>query len=113
MTRKAILKQAIKHTCNDREADYGPPWDNLTNISELWTAYLSGKYDGKIIAPTGGEILGGQVSLCAEDVAWMMVLLKMARTFKGQHRVDTYEDAAAYSALAGECAQTEKGLLDE
>lgn len=36
----------------------------------------------------------------------MMVLMKMSRTFEGRVKPDTYEDAAAYAAIAGECAGT-------
>jgi hypothetical protein len=52
----------------------------------LWTAYLD-----------------REVVITAEDVAWMMVLLKMARSGADGYHEDNYIDAAAYAAIAGEC----------
>jgi hypothetical protein len=46
--------------------------------------------------------------LTAEDVAWLNVLQKMARTFNGSSKPDTYIDAATYSAIAGECAEEKR-----
>lgn len=93
MVRKEILENAIQHTCGDRDVEYGFPKENFDNIARLWKAYLIGKY-GKI-----------ELDITAEDVAWINVLQKMARTFSGNVKLDTYEDAAAFSAIAGECAR--------
>ena len=38
----------------------------------------------------------------------MMALLKVARTKFGQPTEDTYVDAAAYMAIAGECKHEDK-----
>jgi hypothetical protein len=46
-----------------------------------------------------------EVALNAEDVAWIMVLVKMARSFQPGYHPDNYTDAAAYSAIAGECRE--------
>jgi len=88
MNRKQILENAIKHTCGDRDAEYGSPADNLTITAKLWSAYL-------------------RIDLSAEDVAWLNVLQKMSRTFHGNAKPDTYEDAAAYAAIAGELSDDE------
>jgi hypothetical protein len=50
----------------------------------LWSAYLDKE-------------------ITAHDAAVMMALLKVARTKFGQPTADTYVDAAAYMAIAGEC----------
>jgi hypothetical protein len=92
MDRREILENATQHTCGDRDVEYGSPKENLDNIARLWKAYLIGKY---------GTI---GLDITAEDVAWFNVLQKMARTFSGNVKQDTYEDATAYSAIAGECA---------
>ncbi len=92
MDRKELLKNAIKHTCGDRDVEYGSPRMNLSHIARLWSSYISAKY---LI----------DLELSSEDVAWLNVLQKMARTFEGCAKPDTYEDAAAYSAIAGECAE--------
>lgn len=98
MTRIEILKQAKKLTGEDRNKEYGEPWENLTNIATLIGAYLYAKYGGKVLDPM-------QLEITAEDIAWFNVLQKMARTFIGRQKMDTYVDAAAYAAIAGEVAQ--------
>ncbi len=90
MHRKEILEAAIAHTCGERDVEYGSPGKNLSDIAVLWEAYLCSKYTG--------------IRITAEDVAWLNVLQKIARTYKGGCGIDTYEDAAAYSAIAGEVA---------
>lgn len=95
MHRKEILENATKHTCGERDVEYGSPEKNLEDIARMWTAYLLGKYDF-----TRG--------LTSEDVAWFNTLQKTARTFNGTPKPDTYEDAAAYSAIAGELATLEE-----
>ena len=92
VNRKELLKNAIKHTCGDRDVEYGSPRMNLGHISMLWTAYIRAKY---LI----------DFELTSEDVAWFNVLQKMARTFSKSTKPDTYEDAAAYAAIAGECSR--------
>lgn len=61
----------------------------MDNIAILWMAYLQVK-------------TGQLVPIEAEDVAWMMSLLKTARSVNAYHE-DNYVDAAAYAAIAGEC----------
>ena len=95
MHRRQILENATTHTCGERDVEYGSPEKNLEDIATLWTAYLLGKYKF-------------YEDLTPEDVAWFNVLQKTARTFKGTPKPDTYEDAAAYSAIAGELATLEE-----
>jgi hypothetical protein len=97
MIRKEILEAATHHTCGDRDVEYGSPYDNLSSIAALWTTYITEKWRGSTIDEN-------MFQLSAEDVAHMNVLQKMARTFSGKVKRDTYEDQAAYSAIAGECA---------
>ena len=63
---------------------YGDKIVNHANIGKLWSAYLDKE-------------------ITAHDAAVMMALLKVARTKFGQPTEDTYVDAAAYMAIAGEC----------
>jgi hypothetical protein len=84
--RLRILSRASEVTGGERQDSYGPVKMNLQRIADLWMAYLS---PGAIIT--------------AEDVAWMMVLLKMARSSAHGYHEDNYVDAAAYAAIAGEC----------
>ena len=99
--REQYLNKAAELTAGDRDVSYGEPYHNLTNIARLWTAYLIGRY---------GEFYMDNVELTAEDVAWLNVLQKMARTFSSKATPDNYIDAACYSAIAGECAGKEEQI---
>lgn len=87
--RETLLEEAARLTSGDRNAAYGAPYDNLTHMAHMVSAYVSGKY-------------GLPVDLNAEDMAWIMVLAKMSRSVASL-KDDNYVDAAAYSAIAGEC----------
>ena len=101
MHRKDLLTDAIALTTGDRNAAYGPPYENLSDCAGLFTTYVIGKYRGQ-------EIDEKKFALTAEDVAHFNVLQKMARSYRGDvPRPDTYIDMAAYSAIAGECAAEE------
>jgi hypothetical protein len=83
-TRSDILLKADNLINGDREVHYGKPEDNFARIAKGWSILLETN-----VSPT-------QVALC---MAW----LKMARLVNGVHE-DSYIDAAAYMALAGELA---------
>lgn len=100
-TRVQTLETAIKLTGGDRNKSYGPPYDNLSDCANLWNAYINSKMG--CIVPKGDG--GYEVNLKAEDVSWLMVLVKMTRSFNAGYHPDNYTDAAAYSAIAGECRE--------
>ena len=83
MTRAEILEQAKQIVCTDREETYGEPENNFSLIAALWSTYIS-----REISP--------------EDVAMMMVLLKIARIKTGKHKADNYIDLCGYASCAGE-----------
>jgi hypothetical protein len=99
-TRVQTLETAIKLTGGDRNKSYGPPFDNLSDCAHLWNAYINAKLG--CIVRTGDSY---EVKLKAEDVAWLMVLVKMTRSFQSGYHPDNYTDASAYSAIAGECRE--------
>ncbi len=82
------------------------------NILEAAAGHLSQRaktYD----APQGERSMGKTVSLfnqlcdleLTEEQGWLfMAILKMVRSQQGELRMDSYEDGAAYFALAGESA---------
>ena len=85
--RLRILARAAEVTGGERQDSYGPVKPNLQRIADLGTTYLDG---------------GG--TLTPVSRAWMMVLLKLARSNNGwPYHEDNYVDAAAYAAIAGEC----------
>lgn len=75
-----ILEEANNVIAGPRQDAYGPPKENFTKIASMWKAYLG-------------------VDVTAQDVAMMMVLLKVARVHNKPSR-DTLVDIAGYSALA-------------
>lgn len=99
-TRVQTLETAIKLTGGDRNKSYGPPYDNLTDCANLWNAYVNSKQ-----ACIVRTLDSYEVKFTAEDVAWLMTLVKMTRSFQSGYHPDNYTDAAAYSAIAGECRE--------
>ena len=91
ITREYILREAARIVCGDRNAQYGEPEDNFRVIAELWETYVRERCVS----------LGADVCINAADVAMMMVLLKVARTFCAT-KADTYIDIAGYAACAAE-----------
>jgi|TARA_R110000787_G_scaffold103152_2_gene209517 hypothetical protein len=84
--RKSLLDQADKLICGGREADYGDPRKNFSDIAAGWSLIIDKK-----IKP--------------EEVALMMAWLKIARLFKTPDHVDSWVDLVGYAALGGELAQ--------
>jgi len=80
------LAKAINLIDGERDKQHGDRKENFGMIAKLWTVYV-----GRQIKP--------------KDVAWMMVLLKVARESNGSHNLDNAIDAAGYAALAGELAE--------
>jgi hypothetical protein len=95
--RIRLLKKGMALTGGDRNETYGPPWENLTACAQVWEAYIGAKF-------------GAEFKLTAEDVAHMMQLVKMTRTFHGRYHPDNYVDNATYGAIAGECRQFEESM---
>lgn len=85
MNRSQILNEAGRLIHNDRAAVYGDNRTNHQRIANLWSVVL------------GIEVQPEQVAIC-------MALLKIARLVQTGSHEDSYVDAAAYMALAGEMA---------
>lgn len=88
MTKEEILDKAKEIVTGDRQNAYGEVEDNFGRIARLWTEYLN---EGNT-----------SIELDAEDVACMMILLKIARIKSGHHKDDNWIDIAGYSACGGE-----------
>ena len=85
MTREEILNEAIRLTSTDRQKNYGKPLINHQRIATIWSVIL------------GTEITSSQVALCMAGV-------KIARLVETPNHEDSFIDAAAYIAIAGEIA---------
>ena len=80
-----ILLEADDLVSTDRQSDYGAPEENFSDIAGLWSVYLGHPVD-------------------VEQVAVMMVLLKLARS-KNRYKRDNFVDAAGYIKIADHLAQ--------
>lgn len=81
-----LLRTAAALVDGDRAKTHGDKIGNHENISRLWGAFLG-------------------ITIRPQDVALMMVLLKVARTKSGTHNLDDYVDMAAYAGVAAEIVE--------
>ena len=91
MTRKEILDKALSCVNGDRDGSHGTPENSFNAIANLWNAYLSAS-------------MGRDIEISSEDVAAMMILLKIARVATGAYNDDNWVDIAGYAACGGELA---------
>ena len=90
MTKEEILDEASKIISRDRNLSHGDAFKNHAEIAEFWNIFLDGK-------------LQPMASITADDVALMMILLKISRTNQGKKfNLDNFVDMAGYAAIAGE-----------
>lgn len=99
MTTKAELLDAAKAAVADRGLNYGRPEDNFERIAALWTQHVRNRYsarDGEVdMSPWDG-------AFDAQDVAMMMVLMKVARLENAPGHLDSWTDIAGYAACGAE-----------
>lgn len=82
---KFVTEEGMEMICGPRMEHYGPPQNNLNDIADAWTPYVTRALDAK-------EKLDGT------DVAAMMVILKVIRQARGYHR-DSTVDICGYAGL--------------
>lgn len=83
ISRNKILDKAKSIINGERQGTYGDAEDSFQTIANMWSAYLN------------TEIL-------SEDVANMMILMKVARNSSGVYKDDNWIDICGYAALGGE-----------
>ena len=90
MTKEEILKKAKEIISNYRNASHVDAFKNHADIAEFWNIFLDGK-------------LRPMANITADDVAIMMILLKVSRHTQGEKfNLDNFIDMAGYAAIAGE-----------
>lgn len=82
LTAESALREALV-VIEQREKEHGSKRAVFDQTRRLWSAYLG-------------------IPITGEQVAQMMVLLKIARSQNGAFNPDDHIDAIGYSALAGE-----------
>ena len=94
MTRKELLESAMQIVCNDRNNQYGEPEDSFECIAKLWSSYL-------------------EDDIGKEDVAIMMMLLKIARLKSIYYEsLDSWVDIAGYAACGVESSTKQDKASD-
>ena len=81
--REQTLDTAKKCVMGDREQDYGTPESNFATIASFWSDYLD-------------------MDISAQQVANMMILMKISRIKNGGGTGDSYVDIAGYAACGNE-----------
>jgi uncharacterized protein DUF6378 len=89
-----ILINAAELVNGPRNHTHGDCVKQHEGAALMITAYLRAKH--KFIP-----------DLTAEDICWMIALLKASRAIFGAYNADDYKDGAAYIAIAGVCKESE------
>ena len=97
-----ILEEANELTQGPRQQSYGSPKENLRRIAVLWNVYLEGRQSK--------EPYFDELQINEEDVAMMMMLLKLARQMNSAKR-DNLVDMCGYIRLIEMIG--EKEVLEE
>lgn len=82
-----VAVDAIRLVDNDRNDQYGPPEANLQRIADMWAGYLG-------------------TPVTKEDVALMMVMVKISRAKNGYSK-DNAIDGVAYFLIHDSMARYE------
>lgn len=78
------MNKTVDELVAERGGIYGHPYDNFNNIATLWTDYIVMSH-------------GSEIRLTREDVAKMMILLKIARSVNQTQDADTIDDIGGYA----------------
>ena len=90
ISKEEILKKAKDLISGDRNDTHGDAFQNHAEIAEFWNIFLDGK-------------LRPMANITAQDVAIMMILLKVSRSTQGEKfNIDNFIDMVGYAAIAGE-----------
>lgn len=81
-TKEELINKAVGIITTDRANDYGEAEDTFVIIADMWSSYLC-------------------TNVKPEDVAAMMILMKVARMTHG-YKEDNWVDIIGYAALGGE-----------
>jgi hypothetical protein len=88
--RAKLLEDAHGCVMQDRNAAYGDPEDNFGNIAAYWNSYLTQSKKVSIL-------------LTPQDVAHLMILMKIARLATNTAHYDSLVDIAGYAACGADC----------
>ena len=90
LSKEEILAKANELISKDRNETHGDAFKNHAEIAEFWNTFLDSK-------------LRPMANITAQDVAIMMILLKVSRSTQGEKfNIDNFIDMVGYAAIAGE-----------
>jgi len=89
--KRSILMEAEEIINGQRRKDYGSVTESFENVGNLWSEYLQRHMNANLISDGYSFI-----NLKGEDVANLMILMKISRAQNGFHR-DSYVDIAGYA----------------
>lgn len=96
MKAHEIAARAAQLIGGERELQHGSKHTNFSNIKTMWNAYQSIRRQP-------------YAELSDVDAAYMMALMKIARSQTGRFNPDDALDAIGYLAIAGELDATANG----
>lgn len=86
---ETAMEEAARIVSGARRNAYGHPEDNFQRIADLWTAYLKGDKDQRF---------GLSPHMLPQDVAHLMILMKIARLLESPKHRDSVVDIIGYAA---------------
>ena len=92
----SVCQEADNIINGQRRKDYGKVNESFQQVADFWSTYLS----RNVVNAFPDLPIGNMpVVLVAEDIANMMLLMKVSRAQNGFHR-DSYVDIAGYAGCA-------------
>lgn len=92
--REEIVEKMCECIFKDRQNTYGKPEECFQTVADFWNTYL--------------KINDDCFKITKQDVANMMLLLKVARMSASPEHKDNYIDAAGYAVIAGSFCNDKK-----
>lgn len=95
--RAIVLIEAINAVLQDRNTSYGAPEKNFDDIAKMYDIYRQG---------TQREFTN------AQDIAILMILVKVCRIKTSPEKLDNWTDIAGYAACGYECVVNESKPIE-
>lgn len=99
--RRKLLEEAADLIDGDRNVQYGDPNADFKRIAQIWNAYLAGVIEKKWDEDMDSIMYS---LLDPQDIAAMMVGLKLSRISWSPENEDSWKDIAGYSGCGWHCA---------
>ena len=88
---QSVLTEAAGLVSGQRQADYGPPAENMAHVVRIFAAWTD-------------------IHLTPRQGAQFLMALKMARLANSPHHRDSHVDLAGYTEILWQCAEAERDV---